>query len=128
MSVSQLLGQFGFGLMTDKQVSVSTLAATCSIAAMIASLCVWGMAKNLGLLVLFIILYGFFAYAFRAMRAGMDKSVSDYPSAVSHSFCIRIQCSPGASETFITSCLSGVTTPRTCLKCSGSQNILKGPC
>lgn len=30
MSVSQLLGQFSFGFLTDKQISVSTLAVTCS--------------------------------------------------------------------------------------------------
>jgi len=33
MSMSQLLGQFGFGFMSDKQVSVSKLAAICSAVA-----------------------------------------------------------------------------------------------
>lgn len=62
MSIFQLLGQFGFGFMSDRNVSVSILTIICSVVGTIACFCIWGFAKSLGILVLFGIVYGFFGY------------------------------------------------------------------
>ncbi|KAG4430985.1 hypothetical protein IFR05_013529 [Cadophora sp. M221] len=82
MSISQTCGQFAIGFMTDKKFSVSGLVIGCSAVAAIAVLAIWGLAKSLGLLILFSILYGFFAWAFGPLRVGMGKAVSDDPSAM----------------------------------------------
>lgn len=92
MSIAQTLGQFAFGFMTDKQFSVSSLVIGCSVMATIAVLAIWGLAKSLGLLILFSIIYGFFAYAFSTMRVGMGKAVSDDPSAVVATYAILVFC------------------------------------
>lgn len=92
MSISQTMGQFAFGYLTDKKIPVSGLVITCSTMATIAVLAVWGLSKSLGLLVLFSIIYGFFAYAFSTMRVGMGKSVSSDPSAVVATYAILVFC------------------------------------
>lgn len=92
MSIAQTLGQFAFGFMTDKQFSVSGLVTGCSVMATIAVLAIWGLAKSLGLLILFSIIYGVFAYAFSTMRVGMGKAVSDDPSAVIATYAILVFC------------------------------------
>ncbi|TVY85392.1 Fujikurins efflux protein [Lachnellula suecica] len=92
MSIAQTLGQFAFSLMTDKKFSVSGLVMGCSVMATIAVLAIWGLAKSLGLLILFSIVYGVFAYAFSAMRVGMGKAVSDDPSAVVATYAILVFC------------------------------------
>lgn len=58
--------------------------------ATIASFAIWGMSKSLGLLIIFSIIYGFFGYAFAAMRAAMGKAVSDDPSAVVATYAILV--------------------------------------
>jgi cyanate permease len=80
MSLAQLIGQFAFGWLTDKKISVSGLAIACSIMATIATFALWGTAKSLGLLIGFSLLYGFFGYGFGVMRIGMGRAVSDDPS------------------------------------------------
>ncbi len=92
MSISQTLGQFAFGFLTDKKISVSGLVIGCSLMATTAVLAIWGLAKSLGLLLLFSIIYGFFAYAFSTMRVGMGKAVSDDPSAVVATYAILVFC------------------------------------
>ena len=81
MAVAQVLGQFAFGYMSDKKISVSTLAAACSLVATITALALWGTAKSIGLLLVFSTMYGFFAYGFGSMRIAMGKAVSSDPSA-----------------------------------------------
>jgi MFS family permease len=80
MSLAQLIGQFAFGWLTDKKIPVSGLAVACSLVTTIATFALWGMAKSLGLLVAFSLLYGFFGYGFGVMRIGMGRAVSDDPS------------------------------------------------
>ena len=81
MSTAQVLGQFAFGYMSDKQISVSTLATICSVISTIATFALWGIAKSIGLLIVFSIFYGFFGYGFGAMRVAMGRTVSNDPSA-----------------------------------------------
>jgi cyanate permease len=95
MSISQVLGQFVFGYLSDKRfhISVSTLATICSLMSTIAVLWLWGTAKSLGTLLGFSIVYGFFAYAFSTMRIAMGIAVSDDPSStvVTYAMLVFIQ-------------------------------------
>lgn len=92
MSISQLLGQFGFGFLSDKNIPISMLSIVCSVAATVAAFCIWGLAKSLGILVLFAMVYGFFAYSFASFRAGISRVVSDDPSSVLAIYSILVFC------------------------------------
>jgi MFS family permease len=81
MSISQVVGQFTFGYLSDKKVSVNTLIAICSSVAAIVTLSVWGLARSLVSLALFAMVYGFFGAGYTAMWARMVTAVSDEPSA-----------------------------------------------
>ncbi|RDW63521.1 MFS general substrate transporter-44 [Coleophoma cylindrospora] len=81
MSIASVLGQFLFGYMSDKKVSVSTLAIISTIVGTVAAVWLWGTAKSLGLLLAFSIIYGLFGYGFGTMRVAMGRAVSDDPSA-----------------------------------------------
>jgi MFS family permease len=86
MAIFQVLGGFGFGYLSDKNVSVSTLAITSSIVATVAIFALWGTAKSLPLLIVFSVVYGFFAYGYGSMRVAMTRAVSDDPSSVVASY------------------------------------------
>lgn len=90
MAIAQVLGQFAFGYLSDKQWSVSLLAAMCSVIASGATFALWGLAKSLNLLVVFSILYGFFGYSFGTMRVAMGKAVSEDPSAAVTTYAIFV--------------------------------------
>lgn len=90
MSIAQVLGQFCFGYLSDRNISVGILCSICMIVATIAVLGMWGMAKNLALLVIFSIIYGFFASAFSTMRVAMGRAVSDDPSSVVATYSIFV--------------------------------------
>ncbi|KAG9234430.1 major facilitator superfamily domain-containing protein [Amylocarpus encephaloides] len=83
MSLSQLIGQFAIGWLSDKNVSISLLAVMCSVAATVATFALWGAAKSLGLLIAFSLVYGMSGYGFGVMRVAMGRAVSnDSSSAV----------------------------------------------
>ncbi|KAH8597746.1 major facilitator superfamily domain-containing protein [Bisporella sp. PMI_857] len=90
MSIAQVFGQFAFGYLSDKNISVSILAVTCSIISAIASLTFWGLAHSLAPLVVFSIVYGFFAYGYTTMRVAMGKAVSDDPTAAVATYAILV--------------------------------------
>ncbi len=90
MSLAQVFGQFAFGWVSDKKVPVSVLAIICSFVTAIATFALWGMAKSLGLLLVFSIVYGFFGCGFTSMRAAMGRAVSDDPSAVVATYSILV--------------------------------------
>ena len=90
MSIAQVLGQFAFGYLSDKKISVSTLAITCSFSASVATFTLWGLAKSLGPLVVFSILYGVFAYGFAGMRIAMGRAVSEDASAAVATYAILV--------------------------------------
>ncbi|KAG4425610.1 hypothetical protein IFR04_001307 [Cadophora malorum] len=92
MSISQTFGQFAVGFMTDKKFPVTGLLIGCSAIATTAVLAIWGLAKSLGLLIFFSIVYGFFASAFSPLRVGMGKAVSDDPSALVATYAILCFC------------------------------------
>ena len=90
MSVSQVLGQFAFGWLSDQKWSVSLLTAICSVVASTATFALWGVFRSLGLLVLFSILYGFFGFGFGTMRVAMGRAVSDDPSAAVTTYAVFV--------------------------------------
>ena len=88
LSIAQLLGQITYGYLSDRRLPLNLLlASTCTIAAT-ASLTLWGLAKSSPPLVGFALVYGFFAYAFMAMRVRMGAAVDPAPSASLPMFCI----------------------------------------
>jgi predicted MFS family arabinose efflux permease len=88
MAVAQVLGQFFFGYVSDKQVLVSTLVIVCSFLAMAATFGLWGTAKSFGLLIIFSIIFGFFAYGLTTMRVGMGRAMSEDASGTVTIFAI----------------------------------------
>ncbi|KZF26725.1 MFS general substrate transporter [Xylona heveae TC161] len=90
MSIAQVLGQFFFGFLSDKNLSVSFLAIACCIVAAAASFGLWGPAKSMPLLVVFSLIYGFFGFAFGTMRVAMGLAVTKDPSNVFATFPIFV--------------------------------------
>ena len=90
MSVAQVLGQFAFGYMSDKHVSVSILAVICCIATSAASLTLWGLGKSMAFLVVFSLIYGLFGFGFGTMRVAMGRAVGDDPSTVFATYAIFV--------------------------------------
>jgi MFS family permease len=90
MSISQVLGQFAFGYLSDKSLPVNLLMTICCVVAAIASFTFWGLAKSLPLLAVFSFIYGFFAFGFGTMRVAMGRAVSDDPSTVFATYAIFV--------------------------------------
>ena len=90
MSIAQVLGQFFFGYVSDKRISVGILAIVCCIAAATATLIFWGLAKSMAFLVVFSLLYGFFAFGFGTMRVAMGRAVSNDPSTIFATYAIFV--------------------------------------
>lgn len=82
MSIAQVLGQFAFGYMSDRNLSVGLLSVVCCAAASVASSTLWGLGTSVGLLAAFGIMYGFFGFGFGTMRVAMARAVDNDPSAV----------------------------------------------
>lgn len=81
MSVSQVAGQFTFGYLSDKNLSLNALITVSSSVAAIATLSTWGLARSLLPLIFFALLYGFFGAGYTAMWARMVTAISKEPSA-----------------------------------------------
>ena len=82
MSIAQVLGQFAFGYMSDRNLSVGLLSGICCVAASAASSTFWGLGTSVGLLATFSLVYGFFGFGFGTMRVAMARAVDSDPSAV----------------------------------------------
>jgi predicted MFS family arabinose efflux permease len=81
MSVSQVFGQFTFGYLSDRKVSLNALILVSLSVAATATFSIWAVARSLAPLVIFAILYGFIGAGYTAMWARMVTAVSDEPSA-----------------------------------------------
>jgi MFS family permease len=86
MSVAQVVGQFTFGVLSDRRVSVDLLITCSTAVAAAASFALWGLAHSLAMLVAFALVYGFFGAGYVAMWARMATSVSSDPTATSMIF------------------------------------------
>lgn len=76
MSVSQVLGQFTFGALSDRHLPVGVLTSVSTVTAGVAALTLWGLATSFPLLVVFALIYGFFAAGYTAMWARMSTAVT----------------------------------------------------
>jgi MFS family permease len=81
MSISQVVGQFSFGYLSDGRLPLNLLAFISTIVAAIASFTLWGLARSLAPLIMFSLVYGVFGYGYAPMRARMGTAVSGDPSA-----------------------------------------------
>jgi len=90
MSISQVLGQFFFGYLSDRNISAGILCSICMLVSTLAVFSTWGTAKALPLLLIFSIIYGFFASAFSTLRVAMGRAVSDDPSSVVATYSIFV--------------------------------------
>ncbi|KAI0115574.1 major facilitator superfamily domain-containing protein [Nemania sp. FL0031] len=77
MSVSQVGGQFTFGLLSDHKVPLNILACASTLVAAVACLTLWGLAGSLPVLVVFAVVYGFFGAGFTAIWARMSTAITD---------------------------------------------------
>ncbi|KAF9874269.1 MFS monocarboxylate [Colletotrichum karsti] len=82
MSISQVAGQLTFGLLSDRKVSLEGLAIVSTVISATSAFALWGLAHNLSLLIVFALVYGFFAAGFTAMWARMTTAVSTDSTAV----------------------------------------------
>lgn len=82
MAIAQTIGQCALGWLSDTKIHVSVLSSTCCIVAAIATASLWGLGKTLWALMLYSILYGFFAYGFGTLRVAMGRAVSPEPSTM----------------------------------------------
>ncbi|OCT49112.1 hypothetical protein CLCR_04874 [Cladophialophora carrionii] len=81
MSVSQVVGQFTFGYLSDKKLSLNALMTLSLSVAGAATFGAWGPARSLPPLIIFALLYGFFGAGYTAMWARMVTAIDDEPSA-----------------------------------------------
>lgn len=91
MSFAQVLGQSIFGLLSDK-VELNALLLLSTVVAAIATFASWGVAHDLAPLIVFALLFGFFAYGFCSLRARMGTAISEEPTAALATFCIFVFC------------------------------------
>jgi predicted MFS family arabinose efflux permease len=81
MSVSQVAGQFTFGYLSDKKVSLSFLMLISLSVSAVATFGAWGAASSLAPLLIFAMLYGFFGAAYTSLWARMSTAISEDPAA-----------------------------------------------
>lgn len=81
MSISQVGGQFTFGYLSDKKLSLNMLMIVSLSVAAAATFSTWGVACSLVPLIVFALLYGFFGAGYTAMWARMVSAISAEPSA-----------------------------------------------
>ena len=88
MSVASVCGQFTYGHLSDGHLPLNLLLVSTSGIGAIVSLTLWGLAKSLAPLILFALIYGFFAYSYLAMRPRMGTAVAPEQGDAMTMFCI----------------------------------------
>ncbi len=86
LSVSQVLGQFSFGYLSDRRIPLNILIFTSTLVSAVACMALWGLAKSLALLILFSLVYGFFGAGYVATWARMGSAVTQEPAAALTTF------------------------------------------
>ncbi|KAF4987070.1 hypothetical protein FDECE_15624 [Fusarium decemcellulare] len=81
MSVSQVAGQLTFGLLSDRRISLNLLTMASTVVSAASVIALWGIARSLPLLIVFVLLYGYFGGGYVAMWARMTTAVSSDPTA-----------------------------------------------
>lgn len=80
ISVSQVFGQFCFGYASDRQIPLEVLALVSTLPSGVVVLTLWGLGKSLGPLVVFALLYGFFASGYVGLWVRMGTALSKEPT------------------------------------------------
>ena len=91
MGFAQMLGQWTFGILSDR-LGLNLLIIASTVIAAIAAFISWGLAYGLATLIVFSFLFGFFAYGYSSLRARMGTTVSEEPSASLAMFGILVGC------------------------------------
>ncbi|QIW96718.1 hypothetical protein AMS68_002236 [Peltaster fructicola] len=86
MSVSQALGLFCFGYMSDRRIPVDVLTITSPLVAAVAVYTCWGLASTLPVMLVFAMVYGFFGSGYTATWARIGTSISSDPIAAFTAF------------------------------------------
>lgn len=86
MSISQVLGQFSFGYLSDRNLSLNLLTASSTLIAAAAVYACWGLAHSFKLLIIFALIYGFFGAGYTAMWCRMGTAISNDSTAAFASF------------------------------------------
>ena len=81
MSISQVLGQFTFGYLSDRRIPLDVLITVTLVVSSIATFSLWGLARSFAPLLVFAIIFGFFAAGYTAMWGRMVSAVSQEQSA-----------------------------------------------
>ncbi|KAI4777771.1 MFS general substrate transporter [Aureobasidium sp. EXF-3400] len=88
MNISSVFGQFTYGYLSDGRVALNALLLSTMLVSTIVALTLWGLAESLAVLVIFALVYGFFAYAYLAMRVRMGTAVAAEHSDAMIMFCL----------------------------------------
>jgi MFS family permease len=88
MNVAQMGGQFTFGILSDGRVSVNVLILISTLVTAAASLVLWGLARSIGPLIAFALIYGFFGYGYVSLRVHMGTAITKDPTAALATFSI----------------------------------------
>ena len=88
LNAAQMLGQMTYGYLSDGHLPLNSLLVSACAVAAVSSLTLWGLAKSITPLIFFALVYGFFAYAFMAMRVRMGTAIDPEQSATLAIFCI----------------------------------------
>ncbi|KAH0004063.1 MFS general substrate transporter, partial [Aureobasidium melanogenum] len=88
MNVSSVFGQFTYGYLSDGRFALNALLLSTMLVSTVVALTLWGLAKSLAVLVIFALVYGFFAYAYLAMRVRMGTAVAAEQSDAMTMFCL----------------------------------------
>jgi predicted MFS family arabinose efflux permease len=86
LSLSQVLGQFSFGYLSDRRIPLNSLILVSTLMSAVATMALWGFAKSLAVLITFSLVYGFFGAGYVAMWARMGTAVTEEPAAALSTF------------------------------------------
>ena len=81
MSIAQIMGQFTFGFLSNRKISLNVLILTSSIMTAVASPALWGLVPSLSPLIFFALTYGFLGYGYLSMRVRMGTAITREPTA-----------------------------------------------
>ena len=88
LSFAQVVGQVTFGYLSDDRISLHLLLFISPFVSSAAVFTLWGFAHSLAILIIFSIVYGFFAAAYAALWGRMCTEVSDNNSGALASYSV----------------------------------------
>ncbi|KAK5127047.1 hypothetical protein LTR85_008406 [Meristemomyces frigidus] len=78
MSISQVLGQFTFGYLSDRRRLLPVLMAVSTLVSATATFSLWGVSRSFPPLLIFAMLFGFFGAGYTALWGRMVSAVSEH--------------------------------------------------